>query len=92
MSRKKTTEEKALHASYGACNAEWVEASDEGRVVLMFSTFISLVIRDGISPQDAHDAFLTIDLYRENVSPSGSSRTIRRRRNATGGPFPCMPI
>lgn len=66
ISSKETPAQSALSKSYGACNAEWVEATDEGRLKLMLWTFVEMVADDGVPPEAAHKAFLEIDQYREH--------------------------
>lgn len=36
---------------------------------LLFVLFNTLVVRDGIDPRKAHEAFLKIDEYRRSISP-----------------------
>lgn len=36
---------------------------------ILFIDFHTIVVRDGVSPQDAHREFLKIDEYREFISP-----------------------
>jgi hypothetical protein len=38
-------------------------------LAMVFIDFHSMVVRDGIDPQEAHRAFLTIDEYRTHISP-----------------------
>jgi hypothetical protein len=35
----------------------------------LFIEFHTLVVRDGIDPQAAHEAFLAVDEYRDLISP-----------------------
>jgi len=57
----------------GACMVEWRKLiKDEGEWAAVAFTFIiwnTAVGRDGIDPQDAHNAFLKIDEYAERCSP-----------------------
>jgi hypothetical protein len=70
MSKNETAQEKALHGSYGACDAEWVEAADDNeRLLLLLSQFVRLAVLYGIAPDDVNKAFLEIDQYREHVGP-----------------------
>jgi hypothetical protein len=55
----------------------WVPAASFSRVtskdsnlqlLAMFITFNTIVVRDGIDPQAAHRALLTIDEYRQSIS------------------------
>ena len=43
--------------------------SEEARIARLFIDFQTLVVRDGIDPQAAHHAFLTIDEYRYRIAP-----------------------
>lgn len=38
-------------------------------IAMLFIDFHTLVVRDGIDPQTAHEAFLAVDEYRERISP-----------------------
>ena len=53
----------------GACLTDWRHASSEQLKALVLAVFHALVVRDGIHPQAAHQAFLVIDEYREIISP-----------------------
>lgn len=52
----------------GACDLEWLQADEMTRVALMFIHFHTLVVKDRIDPQAAHQAFLQIDEYRRRIS------------------------
>ncbi len=69
MSRDETPAERRLSASYGACDSEWADASDERRQALMLAQFARIVTVYGVDPQVAHEAFLEIDQYRQAVAP-----------------------
>lgn len=53
----------------------WVYAGADGSdpdvsdVAMVFINFHTIVVRDGVDPQVAHEAFLVIDEYRERISP-----------------------
>ena len=53
----------------GMCDLDWHQMSDEGRLLALFVLFHALVVRDGINPQVAHEAFLEIDEYRQRIAP-----------------------
>ncbi len=55
--------------SGGAAYARWQKDSGDSLIALLFITFHTLVVRDGVAPQDAHQAFLAIDEYREAMAP-----------------------
>ena len=44
-------------------------SSEEGQTLRVFLNFHTLVVRDGIDPLVAHQAFLAIDEYRESIAP-----------------------
>lgn len=67
MGQEETPDEQELSKSYGACNAEWVQANDDRRMVLMLAAFLEMVIYDGVSLKEAHEAFLAIDQYRRGI-------------------------
>jgi hypothetical protein len=39
------------------------------QIAMVFIEFHTLVVRDGIDPKVAHEAFLAIDEYRQRISP-----------------------
>ena len=43
--------------------------SEEARIARLFIDFQTLVVRDGLDPQDVHRAFLAIDEYRFRIAP-----------------------
>lgn len=53
----------------GACHLEVTEARGDKSALLMFIEFHTLVVRDGISLDEAHGAFLAIDEYRAMIAP-----------------------
>jgi hypothetical protein len=60
--------------STGVCFTEQTSMAHEQQVLQMFLDFHTIVVRDGIDPQDAHREFLKIREYRRRISPdiSGS--------------------
>ncbi len=38
-------------------------------IAQLFIDFHTIVVRDRVDPQKAHEAFLAIDEYREHISP-----------------------
>lgn len=52
---------------------EMGEVSTKGdpikQLLAMYLLFHTIVVRDGIAPMDAHEAFLAIDEYRRSISP-----------------------
>lgn len=53
----------------GACMTSLHNLDAAGRIAQLFIDFHTCVVRDGISPEDAHREFLKIDEYRTYISP-----------------------
>jgi hypothetical protein len=53
----------------GAAYGEWREMKPEPLLARLFIEFACITVRDGIDPQEAHRAFLTIDEYRTHIAP-----------------------
>jgi len=53
----------------GAAYTSWRKLKPEALLAMIFIEFNAIVVRDGIDPQDAHRAFLTIDEYRTHIAP-----------------------
>ena len=53
----------------GAAYKERRTLPDDTSALMAFVDFHTVVVRDGIDPQVAHQAFLAIDEYRERISP-----------------------
>lgn len=66
--------------SGGAANVFWREIEGWEAVAFVFIEFNTLVARDGIPPEVAHEAFLNIDEYAERISPEMSGA--RKRDNS----------
>ena len=54
-----------LPCSSGACSTTWKDATDVGRAGSVLTLFNWLTVKDGISPEEVHNAFMEIDEYRE---------------------------
>ncbi len=54
--------------SFGACNAEYAQASEEKKMLLLYREAWQIVIRDKIDPQKMHDALLAIPEFRETLA------------------------
>lgn len=53
----------------GCCELDRLKQPRETQLALVFITFHTLVVRDGIGPQAAHREFLKIAEYRNRISP-----------------------
>ena len=53
----------------GACYTNLRSMSEQERLVRLFIAFHDIVVRDGIDPQAAHQAFMSIDEYSRCVGP-----------------------
>lgn len=51
--------------SWGACNMDFNQADDAGRLLMLFQQFLQLVLMYGIDAEDVHEAFLQIPEYRK---------------------------
>ena len=60
---------RAYMFSAGACDLSFAEAADAERVAMLFKAFHTIVVRDGIDPQLAHEALLQLAEYRWTISP-----------------------
>jgi hypothetical protein len=68
-------ERRPYSYSAGACDSELHTMSESDRIAMLFITFNTLVVRDGIDPQAAHHAFLEVDEYRERIAPNAPDGT-----------------
>ena len=53
----------------GACETRLHRMTEAQRAAMLFITFNTIVVRDGVDVQAAHRAFLAIDEYRALISP-----------------------
>lgn len=53
----------------GASSSALVALSEEARIARLFIDFQTIVVRDGLDPQEVHRAFLAIDEYRFRIAP-----------------------
>lgn len=60
---------KSYASAVGACDFERAKAKPTERLLFMFLDFHTMVVRDGIDPLKAHEAFLKVDEYRVRISP-----------------------
>lgn len=64
--QKETEEQEKLPRSYGASNAEWIDAkSDEARLLILFEWFVGETMDGRLTPEEAHKGLLIIPEYRE---------------------------
>ena len=59
------------HASWGACNSDFAEADDTGKIAMFLAKFISLVIVDGIDANEIHEVFSQVPEYRRALADVG---------------------
>ncbi len=52
----------------GACHSTYHSMPEWQRIAMLFIEFHTLVVRDKIDPQAAHEAFLAIDEYRQKIA------------------------
>lgn len=55
--------------SGGGCFFGRAEMSETEQLVMMFTDFHQIVVRDGLPADLVHSAFLAIDEYRRTISP-----------------------
>ena len=60
---------RAYMFSSGACDLSFAQATAADRVAMLLKTFHTMVVRDSIDPQLAHEALLQIAEYRWAISP-----------------------
>lgn len=68
-----------LRMTCGACYFRTQDFSPEEVTSQVFIDFNTIVVRDGISPADAHKAFLAIDEYRASLAddiPGGDPTSV----------------
>lgn len=53
----------------GACCRHVQEARGVKAAFHLMTEFHTIVVRDGVDPQEAHQAFLVIDEYRRRIAP-----------------------
>ncbi|HVJ03826.1 MAG TPA: hypothetical protein VM662_16735 [Sphingomonas sp.] len=58
-------------SSWGACNQDFNDASNDRKLALLLSKFVDLTINDGIAPQDVHNALMVIPEYRQSLNDVG---------------------
>jgi hypothetical protein len=65
----------AYQMSAGAVDRHWRRADDQTRLLMMMTTFHTIVVRDGIDPISAHKAFSQIAAYRALLSRFGDEES-----------------
>lgn len=67
---RRTYGDRWMHAnSWGGVGQH---TGGDNELLAMFVLFNTIVVRDGVDPQAAHNAFLAIDEYRKTISPDQS--------------------
>jgi hypothetical protein len=61
---------------WGACNMEFTDATDDGRLLMLFEKFQELVTFADLDPETVHDAFCVIPEYRASLILRGLGSTI----------------
>ena len=64
-------DDQRYHASWGACNMEFNEASDTVKTKMFLAKAVSLIVNDGISAKDVHEVFSQVPEYREALADVG---------------------
>jgi hypothetical protein len=65
----------SFSSTSGACYADRHKMPEWQRIAMLFIDFHTIVVRDGIDTQAAHEAFLAIDEYRWKISPDTKGAT-----------------
>lgn len=65
----------------GAAEVSWRQMEGDLMRARLFIEFHTLVVRDGIDPMAAHEAFMAIDEYRASISPDTTPDLEQRRRD-----------
>lgn len=63
-------DDRNYSSSWGACNLEFNETDDAGRIHQLLANFAWMTVMDGVSPQALHDALVVVPEYRSLVHPS----------------------
>lgn len=66
---KRLGQNSDLPFSGGAVYPSWRDATDRELALRILTTFHSMVVRDGIAPDAAHEALLALDQYRRFIAP-----------------------
>lgn len=65
----KTGWSKKYQRTVGGCNFDIQQGDKIENLLSIFMEFNVLVVRDGINPQVAHEAFLDIEEYAKHIAP-----------------------
>ena len=58
-------------SSWGACSADFNQASDDQRLLMLFQKFHELVTFESLAPKKVHEAFCVIPEYRAALKDKG---------------------
>lgn len=59
-------------SSWGACDHDFNEATDQGRVDMLFRQFVHMTAIEGIDAKALHEIFMDIPEYRRALTEFGS--------------------
>ncbi|MCO6407343.1 hypothetical protein [Hoeflea alexandrii] len=65
----KTRWSREFRFTAGACDSDFKNRPEAEITAMVFILFNTVVVRDGISVEAAHRAFLKIDEYRDAIAP-----------------------
>jgi hypothetical protein len=64
-------DDNRYHASWGACNSDFNEASVGEQVNMLMKQFVHMTINYGIEPELLHETFMQIPEYRRALADCG---------------------
>lgn len=70
-------------SSWGACMTEFVDASEDERLLMLFKQFHWMVMSKEVPPKAVHEAFLVIPEYRAALTMDFLPDEYRREREAS---------
>jgi hypothetical protein len=68
----KKEDDRRYSASWGACDAEFLAASDAERVNMLMLQFVHMTVVGGINARELHATFMDIPEYRRALASAGS--------------------
>lgn len=69
-------DDRDYSSSWGACNSEFVEATDAERLLMLFQKFQELTVCERLEPREVHNAFCVIPEYRAALIERGLQASI----------------